>query len=434
MIKKIISKFQHKEVFGVIKQSLGTIVVRVFGALSGFLLNLIIARTLEINSAGLFFIVLSVVTTLAQLSTFGMGNALLRFIGIAKDKKDYTTLNTIFSTVFLFVLCVSIVIASMLFFFSGIVSNDIFKQKELQFILEVSTLAIPSAALLALFVSAFQSIGRPVIGLLLQAIIQPLLFFIICWVVSPNLKQIVLIYVITNLATLPLAFLLWRKIKNIRLVFKYDKNVVMLLKGLLLSYFGISVIDMLIRQLPLLIGASFISPREIAYISICIRIAGLTSFVLMAVNMVLAPKLSSLYSKKDSELIEELCKKMTLFMLLLAIPLLIVMLFFPYYILLLFGAEYTNAENILRILALGQFINVATGSVGVLLVMSGNQKDFLKMKLFNFLILICLLIIGSLLQLGVTYIAVSILIGVSVQNLGAYFLVKKKLGISTFPI
>jgi len=55
------------------------------------------------------------------------------------------------------------------------------------------------------------------------------------------------------------------------------------------------------------------------------------------------------------------------------IPVLICTLF-PVFVLNFFGEEFVAAAPLLVVLSLGQLINVATGSVGFLLLMSGHEK------------------------------------------------------------
>ena len=78
-------------------------------------------------------------------------------------------------------------------------------------------------------------------------------------------------------------------------------------------------------------------------------------------------------------------------------------------------------------MAVGQFINVATGTVFDILVMSGHERDFRRVTLFSgpLTIILCLTLIPTY---GVTGAAIAKAIGLSVQNVFAVFIVKKRLG------
>ncbi|MEY8213179.1 MAG: MATE family efflux transporter, partial [Colwellia sp.] len=122
-----------------------------------------------------------------------------------------------------------------------------------------------------------------------------------------------------------------------------------------------------------LIAAVFVSSTDIAYLSAAQRTAMLTSFVLLVVNMVVAPRYARLWQENKINEIQRLAKWSTRGMAMLAAPIVAAMIFLPEVIMGLFGAEFKVAGNLLAIMAIGQFINVATGSVGYLLNMSGHE-------------------------------------------------------------
>jgi O-antigen/teichoic acid export membrane protein len=80
-------------------------------------------------------------------------------------------------------------------------------------------------------------------------------------------------------------------------------------------------------------------------------------------------------------------------------------------------------------LALGQFVNVITGSVGYLLTMTGHEKDIRNNMLFcgPFAIMLSLALIPFWGAIGS---AIATALALSVQNLIALWLVKKRLGFS----
>lgn len=61
-------------------------------------------------------------------------------------------------------------------------------------------------------------------------------------------------------------------------------------------------------------------------------------------------------------------------MVLFALPIVGFMLIFPERLMWLFGEQFKSGANLLRIFALGQFVNVMTGCVGYLLSMSGHER------------------------------------------------------------
>jgi O-antigen/teichoic acid export membrane protein len=113
---------------------------------------------------------------------------------------------------------------------------------------------------------------------------------------------------------------------------------------------------------------------DVAVFNAAQRTAMLTSFVLIAVNTIAAPKFAAMYRTEQHDALRRLARQATAMMVLFSLLPLSAMLLFPGEILLLFGPEFSDGATSLRVLALGQFVNVATGSVGYLLAMTGNER------------------------------------------------------------
>lgn len=104
------------------------------------------------------------------------------------------------------------------------------------------------------------------------------------------------------------------------------------------------------------------------------RTASLISFVLVAVNCVTAPKFSIFHSQGNIAALSSAAIQSTNLMMLVVSPALVVCFFFPDWMMGIFGERFATYGNILAILAFGQAIDVATGSAGILLTMSGQEK------------------------------------------------------------
>ncbi|MEM1269143.1 MAG: flippase [Bacteroidota bacterium] len=117
-----------------------------------------------------------------------------------------------------------------------------------------------------------------------------------------------------------------------------------------------------------------VSAEEAGVYYISARVALLTSFVIHVVNSIVAPKFSQLYARNELAQLQRMGKSVTLLLSASAVPILLVFLAFPAQILSLFGSEFADGAATLRVLALGQFVNLSFGSVGYLLIMSGNER------------------------------------------------------------
>jgi O-antigen/teichoic acid export membrane protein len=96
----------------------------------------------------------------------------------------------------------------------------------------------------------------------------------------------------------------------------------------------------------------------------------------------------------------------------------------------LFGTKFEQGAWPLRILTLGQLVNVATGSVGYLLIMTGNQTLLRN----NTTVWAILNLVGNLVLVpsyGAVGAATSTAVCLASMNIVSWWIVRKKLNIDT---
>ncbi|MFT5718160.1 MAG: O-antigen/teichoic acid export membrane protein, partial [Oleiphilaceae bacterium] len=102
----------------------------------------------------------------------------------------------------------------------------------------------------------------------------------------------------------------------------------------------------------------------------------------------------------------------------------------PAWLMSFFGEEFRVASTALVILALGQFVNIATGSVGYLLSMTGLERKVRDNAFFSAIIGVTL---GFVLIpiYGLLGASVATAIAIASQNLLGVYQVRKHLGFNT---
>jgi O-antigen/teichoic acid export membrane protein len=181
----------------------------------------------------------------------------------------------------------------------------------------------------------------------------------------------------------------------------------------------------------LVIAGFFISTAELGLLAAAQRTSLLIGFVLITINFVVAPMFASLYKERQMIKLQNLSRLACRSNVGLAIVPVIICTLFPEFVMQFFGEEFLAAAPLLVVLSLGQLVNVATGSVGFLLLMSGHERTMKYITISSGTISICLLI--ALCQtFGVIGAAWAMAIGMAIQNLAALYFVKRYLGF--FPI
>jgi O-antigen/teichoic acid export membrane protein len=98
-----------------------------------------------------------------------------------------------------------------------------------------------------------------------------------------------------------------------------------------------------------------------------------------------------------------------------------------------FGYEFVNAEFSLRVLLIGQFFNILCGSVGYILMMTGNEKILRNIIISSALINIILNII-LIPQFGILGAAIASAISMIIWNITALIYIYNKYNFSTINI
>jgi O-antigen/teichoic acid export membrane protein len=184
-----------------------------------------------------------------------------------------------------------------------------------------------------------------------------------------------------------------------------------------------------------LVAGIYVSSDQVAQLAVARNTTVLIVFILMAVNNVSAPRFAAMYRQGQMVKLKNYARNSTLLMTLVALPITLIIWFFPTEIMSLFGKDFTNGDAIwyLRILSIGQFINVITGSVSSLLIMSGHEKDLKNLRIINGILAIVLAVILTAMY-GAIGSAMSSAIATAVFNLMAVGQVKKRLGFNTMSL
>jgi O-antigen/teichoic acid export membrane protein len=85
-----------------------------------------------------------------------------------------------------------------------------------------------------------------------------------------------------------------------------------------------------------------------------------------------SPFVADLHNRGETERLDRLFKALTRWTLAATLPVFLLLVVAPGPVLNIFGAEFAGGRTALLILLAGQFVNVATGSVGFVLIMVGR--------------------------------------------------------------
>ncbi len=396
--------------------------LKVLAAGLAFCLNVVLARLLGAEGSGIYFLAFTIVLIIATIGRVGMENALVRFIAANVSAGRPGKVLGVYQKAMRYSLTAAILLSTLLFLFAPLMSQRLFNKPALEQPLAVMALAVVPLALLTLHAYALQGLKKIAASVSVQSIVVPLLTCLIALLFVPayGIDAAVWGYLLAIVVTLTIGRWLWQRVTSSFNTYpaEFDSKELMASS---MPLFGVVLMNMVITWSPMLFLGVWESSENLGIYSAANRTAMLTSFVLVAVNSIAAPQFATLYQQGDMQALGVVARNSAKIMVVLATPVLLLFLLFPEWVLSIFGEEFKQGAVVLMILAIGQFLNVATGSVGQLLSMAGCEKQ-LRML---FMIVVCVSLFMNftlIYKFGVLGAAVSSAVSVSAAGLlGVYF-------------
>jgi O-antigen/teichoic acid export membrane protein len=165
--------------------------------------------------------------------------------------------------------------------------------------------------------------------------------------------------------------------------------------------------------------------KEVGIYSIARKISGFVSFGLFASNIVLAPKIASLYQEGKIEILQLLVKKSIRIIFIFSLLIMVLLAGVSFPLLKFLGEEYVLSFIPLLIMMFGELINVAFGPVALLLISCNQEKMANRNMLFaiilnatgNLVLIHFFGYIGAAISTTVTVIAWNLSMAMSVKNI-----------------
>jgi O-antigen/teichoic acid export membrane protein len=177
----------------------------------------------------------------------------------------------------------------------------------------------------------------------------------------------------------------------------------------------------------------FSENTDVGIFNVAVRTANLMNFLLVSVNAIAAPRFAELYHSRNFKLLKLTAQDTTKLMFWLSLPVFVLVMLFSSEIMGLFGSQFRSGGTILTILIISQFINVSTGSVGYLLIMSGQEK-LLRNNIIFVAILNTILNIFLIPKYGIYGAVISSSGSLIIQNIISLFIVRVKLNFWTISL
>ena len=406
--------------------------VQITGVGLSFLFSLLLARLIGVAGVGLYFLAITVVDIGATISRLGLENVGLRFASIAYSRGDRGTLAALYRRSMGLAVGAGIAIALPIWLIVSHLPLGGDRAPELRAEFPLLVFALVPLALLIIQAEFLKGIGASSVGTFAHAVVPPLLLLaggIVLWLLdAATLHGIILTYVIVAFVSMIIAVAVW----NWRLPGIWRERGAFDTRRLLRTSMPVLLVtsmNLVMGWTDILVLGIWADAKQVGIYGISTRIALLTAFVLGAINVVVAPQFAALHAEGNVAALRRLAQQSAFWTSVAAAPALLVLVLVPDLILQLFGPQFKEGAWALRILALGQFVNLATGPVGTLLLMTGHEKLMRN----NVAASAALNLLGNLVLVpsyGAVGAATSTALSLAFMNIVSWIMVRKKLHIN----
>ena len=365
------------------QKSFSVLIIRSFGVLLLFGFTLFITNFYSAENVGRYDFVRSTLMVLGGISLMGTNQSIIYYSGLLNARKSIESIRSIYSEMLKIIFTLSLIILGFfMIFFNEPIIYDIFKNRESYTLILKTILTLVFFAVTMLNIDTIRALKKTILSEMYRSIFRylPVFIFAIILLKTNNEELLVEVcllgFLLLSLFSSIRVYMLFKKIDKpndksesftITEIFKTSSPMALSA----IAYFIMQSIDIIILSI-------YEGFDQIAYYSVSVKLAMLTTLALMSVNIVIAPRIAEIYENQKMQKLQMLIKHSTRIIFLISICVLSVLFFFSEEILGLFGQGYVIANNALLFLLAAQFFNAVSGPGAIYLNMTGRQKTLNK--------------------------------------------------------
>jgi O-antigen/teichoic acid export membrane protein len=423
-------RFRSTDVFGILVRGAGiALLIQIAGNGIGYAVQILLARWLGASSYGVFTYLITWAQVFSIVAILGLDLGVVRFVPEYLVQQDWNRLRGILRWSRQTVLAAGIILAGT----SGVILFLLRPIQSAAVTLVLGSLLIPLFAVSEIQTEIIRSTKRIAWAYTPPILLQPILLLGMAFVflrifgVLTDYDAVAAFLISLCLVTIFQAGVVRRIFsgwtRNVAAAYNSKEWLRVSLPILMNAVFSI----ILLKVDTLMVGY-FLGSEEVGIYGAAVKTAMMVGITLQAANTIVAPMIASYYARRDMAGLQEVVSLATLgsFGASLVIGLGVVLFSGP--ILGAFGAEFVRARMPMLLLILGQLVNVGSGSVGMLMVLTGHERQSMVILGLCALIIsgLCLAVIPVF---GIIGAAVVSMLGISLWNIWIYRLVVQYLGI-----
>ena len=402
----------------------------IFAAAAGFFLKIYLARVLGAEALGLYTLGMSIVGFLALFISAGLPTAATRFIAEYCGKGEFARLNAFLRASLGLLVAANVLLGAGVIWAGPWIALHFYHTPQLNPYFWLFAMIMFFAVVntfLGQAMAGYQDVERRTVVTNFVGAPANILLAVVFISLGLGLKGYLAAQVASSLLImLLLAVSLWKLTPPPARVASRPAR---LEKGVVLfsaSAFGLATIEFLLSQADKIMLGHYLDPRQVGIYALATALVGLVPIALQSVNQIFSPVIAELHATGDRKLLQQLYAALTKWIVIITLPLVLTFVMCSHSLIAIFGKGYEAGGAVLIVGAIGQLFNCAVGSVGYLLLMTGNQAQLIAIETCNAVLVIGLSIF-MIPRFGITGAAVAAAVAVIITNLWSLAAVSRKL-------
>jgi O-antigen/teichoic acid export membrane protein len=377
-VQKKPSEDGFKDYINILSGTGQNIVGIVIAAIATFAANLLMSNVLGPDGFGVVTVMTQAAFVLSFATRAGMDMAVLRDVAVEVGVGRRDKIRSPVARAVLIATAVSTLVALAAVAGADSVRSLFSIPSSLgKYVVEAAALGLPFLALANVWLSATRGLKIMRYTLYVFWAGQPVgwvLLMLAGWQISTTTWMSVLAYSVSWALASVAAYYFWRRESMQWGVDPMEPGRM----SQLMRYAGPRAPAALFSQLlfwtDLFVLTRYVGDTEVGIYAAVLRAGQIMVLFLTSVSLMFSPFVADMHNRGERARLDKLFKALTRWTLAATIPAFLLLVVAPDQVLRIFGSEFTGsrAEAALLIVLAGQFINVATGSVGFVLIMVGR--------------------------------------------------------------
>lgn len=194
---------------------------------------------------------------------------------------------------------------------------------------------------------------------------------------------------------------------------------------------GVAVLELVQRRAVFIVMALYLTPLSAGAFSLSIVFAIVVRWPLSGVNGILPPIAAGLYSDGRTQTLQRLYQQTSRLATVATTPMFVLGFIYAPDLLAVFNDAYAREADVLRIALVAQYAATVYGSVGLLLLMTNNERASLFTQIINASVALPLMVVLTL-QLGPIGLGIAYLLSILINNTTELLVLYSRDGLTPF--